>query len=205
MALDMARASDAVVRVVWVLAAMICVFAIENIWIDPWVARRSHHRLPSFLPDALGTPWFLVLLALALGVLFLVVCQVLLLRAAAVAKREKVLTSFAVLAAAMLAGGWFVATGGMALARQSHSANSPGKRSVVLRWKASRSPNVRYNVYRGPSSRFHPEKLNSAPIEGTTFTDTTVVGGQSYWYVVKAVNAKGEESQASEEMSAKIP
>jgi hypothetical protein len=195
----MARASNAVVRVVWVLAAMICVFTIENIWIDPWVARRSHHRLPSFLPDALGTPWFLVLLALAVGVLFLVVSQTLLLRAAAVSRRQKVLTSFAVLAAATLSAGWFVATGGLALAKQSHS------RSVVLRWKASSSANVRYNVYRGPSSQFHPEKLNGTPIEGTTFTDTTVVSGQSYWYVVKAVNAKGEESRASEEMSAKIP
>jgi len=201
----MARASDAVLRVVWVLAAMVCVFTVENIWIDPWVARRSHHRLPSFLPDALGTPWFLVLLALALGVLFLVVCQVLLLRAAALSKREKVLSSVAVLTAALLAGEWSVATGGLALARQSHSATSPNQRRVVLRWKASASPNVRYNIYRGPSSRVHPEKLNSTPIEGTTFTDTTVVSGQSYWYVVKAVSEKGEESQPSEEMSAKIP
>jgi hypothetical protein len=201
----MARASDAIVRVVWAAAAVVCAFTIENIWMDPWLARRSHHRLPSFVPDSLGTWWYLVLLALAIGVLFLVVCQVLLVRAAGVRKRDKIWTGVAVLAAAGLAGGWFVRTGGMALARQSPSAGSPGKRSVVLRWKASTTPGVRYNVYRGPSSRFHPDKLNSTPIDGTTFTDSTVLSGQSYWYVVKAVNAKGEESQESEEMSATIP
>src|SRR5215475_2514052 len=201
----MAQASDRVVRMVWVLAAAVCAFTIENIWIDPWLARRSHHRLPSFVPDPLGTWWFLVLLVLAIGILFLVVCQALLIRAGGVSKRQKILTSLAVLAAAILAGGWFVKTGGMALAARSHTASAPGQRSVVLRWKASTTRNVRYNVYRGSSSRFHPEKLNSTPIEGTTFTDTTVVSGQSYWYVVKAVSENGEESQPSEEMSATIP
>jgi len=201
----MARASDGVVRMVWVLAAAVSAFTIENIWIDPWVARRSHHRLPSFVPDPLDTSWFLVLLVLAIGILFLVVCQVFLIRAAGVLKRQKILTSLAVLAAAILAGGWFVKTGGMVLAARSHTASAPGQHRVVLRWKASTTPNVRYNVYRGSSPRFHPEKLNSTPIEGTTFTDTTVVSGQSYWYVVKAVSEKGEESQPSEEMSAKIP
>ena len=201
----MARASDRVVRLLWVLAAAVCAFTIENLWIDPWAARRSHHRLPSFVPDPLDTSWFLVLLVLAIGILFLVVCQVFLIRAAGVLKRQKILTSLAVLAAAILAGGWFVKTGGMALAARSHTASAPGQRSVVLRWKASTTRNVRYNVYRGSSSRFHPEKLNSTPIEGTTFTDTTVVSGQSYWYVVKAVSENGEESQPSEEMSATIP
>ena len=63
----MAQSSDRVVRMVWVLAAAVSAFTIENIWIDPWVARRSHHRLPSFVPDAQGTSWFLVLLMLAIG------------------------------------------------------------------------------------------------------------------------------------------
>jgi len=201
----MARASDWVVRMVWVLAAAVSAFTIENIWIDPWVARRSHHRLPSLVPDPLEASWFLMLLVLAIGILFLVVCQVFLIRAAGVWKRQKILTSLAVLAAAILAGGWFVKTGGMALATRSATTSAPGQHSVVLRWKASTTRNVRYNVYRGSSSRYHPEKLNSTPIEGTTFTDTTVVSGQSYWYVVKAVSEKGEESQPSEEMSATIP
>src|SRR5215471_15515454 len=104
MALAMARASDKVVRMVWVLAAALSAFTIENIWMDPWVAKRSHHRLPSFVPDPLDTSWFLVLLLLAIGILFLVVCQVFLIRAAGVCKRQKVLTGLAVLAAVILTG-----------------------------------------------------------------------------------------------------
>src|SRR5689334_14179530 len=130
----MARASDALLRVVWVLSATVCAFTIENLWIDPWVARKSHHRLPSFVPEPLGTSWFLVLLALAIGILFLVVCQVLLLRAAGALQREKMLTGIAVVAAAVLAGGWFVKTGGTALARQSPAPSAPGQHSVLLRW-----------------------------------------------------------------------
>ncbi len=201
----MARTSDAVVRIVLVLAAAICVFTIENIWIDPWAVRRSHHRLPSFVPEALGPAWFMILLALGISVIFLVVFQVLLMRDASVSKRKKVSTGVVFLAAAILSGGWFVATGGTTLAKRSRTASAPGKRSVVLQWKASTTPKVRYNVYRGPYWGAHPDKLNSEPIEGTTFTDTTVVSGQGYWYAVKAVNEKGEESQASNETSVTIP
>ena len=64
---------------------------------------------------------------------------------------------------------------------------------------------VRYNVYRGPFWGIHPDKLNSTPIEGTSFTDATVVNGQTYWYIVRAVNAKGEESFESNVAEATIP
>jgi len=201
----MARASDAVVRITWLLAAAICVFTVENIWIDSWVVRRSHHRLPSFVPEALGAAWFVILLALAIGVIFLLVCQILLLRDTGVSKRGKISAGIVVLAAMILCGAWFAATGGAVLAKRVRTADAPEKRSVVLRWQASTTPNVRYNVYRGPYWRVHPDKLNSTPIAETTFTDATVASGQAYWYVVKAVNGKGEESQASNETSATIP
>ena len=200
----MARASDAVVRITWVLAGAICVFTVENIWIDPWVVRRSHHRLPSFVPEALGAAWFLILLALAIAVIFLLVCQILLVRDADASKGKKISAGIVVLAAMILSAGWIAATGG-AVAKRIRTGGALGKRSVVLRWQASTTPNARYNVYRGPYWRVHPDKLNSMPIRETTFTDTTVVSGQAYWYVVKAVNEKGEESQASNETSATIP
>jgi len=76
---------------------------------------------------------------------------------------------------------------------------------VVLRWQASTTLNARYNVYRGPSAGNHPDKLNSTPIEGTTFTDTNAVSGQTYWYAVRAINEKGEESSEFSETSVKVP
>lgn len=203
----MARAGDAIARIAWVLAGAICVFTIENIWIDPWAARRSHHKLPSFVPEGLGGVWFLILMGLAITLILLVVCQVLLMRDARMAAWKKATTGVVVVAAALLSGGWFMATGGINLAgRKSAEAASPQqKRSVVLRWQASTTPNVRYNVYRGPWRGIYPVKLNSEPIDGTTFTDTTAVSGQTYWYVVRAINNKGELSSESNETVVAVP
>jgi hypothetical protein len=76
---------------------------------------------------------------------------------------------------------------------------------VVLRWQASTTPIVRYNVYRGPWSGIYPDKLNNAPIDGTTFTDTTALSGRTYWYVVRAINNKGELSSESNETVVTVP
>lgn len=205
----MARASDTVLRLTRTVAAVICVFTIENLWIDPWVQRRADHRLPSFAPEAPGNVWFLIFMALSISVIFLVVCQVLLMRDARISKGKKSLTGILVLAAAVLSVAWFAATGDAVPLSRSHAAINAGepqkRKKVVLRWQASTTPNVRYNVYRGPSAGNHPDQLNSTPIEGTTFTDTTAVSGQTYWYAVRAINEKGEQSSEFSETSVKVP
>ena len=48
-------------------------------------------------------------------------------------------------------------------------------------------------------------KLNSEPVTGTSYVDHTVQPGQTYYYVIKAVSAKGSESAASNEIRADIP
>jgi hypothetical protein len=204
----MARPGNTILKISWLLSAAICAFAAENLWIDPWLQRKSRHKLPSFVPEALGGTWFLILLALIITVIFLVVCQVLLMRDAHVSKRQRFTTGLVVLFAALASGHWFFATGGISVATgisSSPNAGAQQKRSVALRWQASTTPNVRYNVYRGASPGTHPDKLTSAPINGTTFTDTTVVSGRTYYYVVRSINANGEESQASNEILVKIP
>lgn len=204
----MARASDTVLKIARIVAALICVFTIENLLIDPWLQRRAHHKLPSFAPEAPGSIWFLIFMALSISVIFLVVCQVLLMRQASISKGQKRLTGILVLAAAVLAVAWFAASGtAVPLGGNNElvKARVSQKRQVVLRWQASTTANVRYNVYRGPSAGNHPDKLNSTPIEGTTFTDTTASGGQTYWYAVRAINEKGEESNEFSETSVKVP
>jgi hypothetical protein len=205
----MARASDTVLRIARTVAAVICVFTIENLFIDPWVQRRAHHKLPSFAPEAPGNLWVLIFMALSISVIFLVVCQVLLMRDAGISNRQKWLTGILVLAAAILSVAWFTATGDAVPLRRNNEAIDAGeaqkRKNVVLRWQASTTPNARYNVYRGPSAGTHPDRLNSAPIEGTTFTDTNAVSGQTYWYAVRAINEKGEESSEFSETSVKVP
>lgn len=202
-AIGHARTRSPIARVAWVLAGAVCIFTVENVWIDPWVARRFHHRLPSFVPEALGGTWFFVLLALATALTLAVFCQVLLMRDAGLTGWKKALTGIAVLAAVILAGEWFVTTGGMTIVAQMH----PHRRdhTVRLHWQASTTKNVGYNIYRGTTPGFHPNKLNSAPIDGLTFTDTTAENGTRYYYVARAVDAAGQESSDSKETIANVP
>lgn len=203
----MARPSDKILKLSWLLSLAICIFTAENLWIDSWLQRKSHHKLPSLAPEALGGAWFLLLLALLITVILLIVFLVVLMRDTTLPRHKKILTGILVTFAALLSSVWIATTSGATLSARSISgrASLPQKRSVVLHWQASATPNVKYNIYRGPFWGVHPDKLNSTPIEGTTFTDATALSGQTYWYIVRAVNAKGEESFESNDATVTIP
>jgi hypothetical protein len=81
---------------------------------------------------------------------------------------------------------------------------SPGpQHSVHLSWKASTSAVAGYNVYRrGPSG---PTKINSEPVTGTIYVDSSVQPGQTYYYLTKAVSSTGTESRPSNEVEAVVP
>ncbi len=95
----------------------------------------------------------------------------------------------------------------------SNASNSPttitltgGSHLVDLSWTASTSVVVGYNIYRGTvSGGPYATKLNSAVVPGTAYTDTGVVAGQTYFYVVTAVDANGVESVYSNQASALVP
>jgi fibronectin type 3 domain-containing protein len=87
--------------------------------------------------------------------------------------------------------------------RTSASAPAGPQHSVSLSWKPSSSAVVGYNVYRRGASGL--VKLNVEPVAGTSYVDHTVQPGQTYFYVTKAVNAKGGESTASNEVQVEIP
>jgi hypothetical protein len=77
--------------------------------------------------------------------------------------------------------------------------------SAALSWTASTSVVTGYNVYRGSVSGGPYAKLNSSLIAVTIYTDITVQSGQTYFYVVTAVDASNVESAYSNEISAAIP
>ncbi|MGH9646066.1 MAG: DUF1573 domain-containing protein, partial [Bryobacteraceae bacterium] len=100
----------------------------------------------------------------------------------------------------------------------SNATNSPIKialtgtgvaqaHSVSLSWTPSTSSVTGYNVYSSRVSGGPYVKLNAAPMGGTSFTDTTVQPGQTYYYVTTAVGSSGgtSESGFSAEVSAVIP
>jgi fibronectin type 3 domain-containing protein len=74
---------------------------------------------------------------------------------------------------------------------------------VPLAWTASLSTGVSgYNVYRATTSGGPYTKINASLVAGNAYTDTTVVQGTTYHYVVTAVDANGLESVNSNEVTA---
>jgi hypothetical protein len=98
----------------------------------------------------------------------------------------------------------------------SNASNSPtslsltgtgavSSHSVALSWKASTSTVAGYNAYRGNQSGGPYTMLNSSLIATTAYTDTTVQGGQTYFYVTAAVNSSGVVSAYSNDVQATVP
>jgi hypothetical protein len=77
---------------------------------------------------------------------------------------------------------------------------------VSLSWTASTSSGVTgYNIYRGTASGGPYSQLNTSLITGTSYTDSSVVAGQTYYYVAGAVNSSGTQSAYSSQASAAVP
>ena len=78
--------------------------------------------------------------------------------------------------------------------------------SASLTWVASPSTGVvGYNIYRGTASGGPYTQLNSTPVSAVTYQDSSVLGGQKYYYVVKAVGSGNTLSVASNEIVATVP
>jgi hypothetical protein len=85
------------------------------------------------------------------------------------------------------------------------SAPPPSKHTVSIDWNPSPSTGVAYyNVYRG-TARGGPYNLLGTNISATSYTDSMVQSGATYFYVTTAVDAKRVESVYSNEFPAVIP
>jgi centrosomal CEP192-like protein/HYDIN/CFA65/VesB family protein len=80
-----------------------------------------------------------------------------------------------------------------------------GSHTASLRWTPSTSTVSGYNVYRSTVSGGSYTKLNSSPVGGSNYTDSTVQNGKTYFYVTTAVDSSGDESSYSNETQAVIP
>lgn len=81
---------------------------------------------------------------------------------------------------------------------------TPPAHSVALSWSASSSSGVAsYNVYRSGASTGPFARIGN--VMGTSYTDATVAGGQTYFYTVTSVNTNNVESAAPPSISATVP
>jgi len=77
--------------------------------------------------------------------------------------------------------------------------------SVALNWAPDASGATGYNTYSSAVSGGPYTKLTSASLPSTSYTDTTVQPGHTYYYVVTAVNSSNQESAYSGEVTALVP
>jgi hypothetical protein len=96
------------------------------------------------------------------------------------------------------------APGSPAAAVQGHSVKLSWAASVPAS-KLPRDTVVGYNVYRSTKSHDrNPTRINPKLCAGTTYTDTDVKAGTTYFYVTRGVAANGTESGPSNEIKVKI-
>lgn len=86
----------------------------------------------------------------------------------------------------------------------SAAAPPPIQHTVNLSWNPSTSTVDGYRVYRSTTSGSGFSPLTSVVSE-LSFADDTVVSGDTYYYVVTAVDAQGDESPHSNQATAVIP
>ena len=86
-------------------------------------------------------------------------------------------------------------------------ANKPSgsQHSVALNWDASSGSVVGYYVYRSSKPSGPYARVNSSSTPNTNYSDTSVSDGQTYYYVVTAVNSSNIESTDSNVASATVP
>ena len=76
---------------------------------------------------------------------------------------------------------------------------------VDLSWKPSTSSVKGYNIYRSKSATGSFTKINSSVDADTSYEDSTIAGGNTYYYATTAVNASGKESAYSNRVEVVVP
>ncbi|MBZ5600622.1 MAG: choice-of-anchor D domain-containing protein [Acidobacteriia bacterium] len=85
------------------------------------------------------------------------------------------------------------------------TGTNPQQHTVTLHWNPTPSVIAGYDVYRGGTAGGPYAKLNSTLDLSTSYTDTSVENGKTYFYVTTAVDDSGTESGYSNEVQAVIP
>ena len=85
------------------------------------------------------------------------------------------------------------------------TASQQSTHSVQLSWQASTSNVVGYNVYRGTTDGGPYARINATVVTLLKYTDSSVAGSTTYYYVTTAVDSAGVESAYSNQATAIIP
>jgi hypothetical protein len=87
----------------------------------------------------------------------------------------------------------------------SGTGSTPVSHTVSLSWTPSSPTFSGFNVYRGTTSGGQYTRVDTSMISATSYVDSGVSSGQTYYYVATEVDSSGTESSYSSEVSATIP
>jgi pimeloyl-ACP methyl ester carboxylesterase/fibronectin type 3 domain-containing protein len=80
-----------------------------------------------------------------------------------------------------------------------------GFRAVEIGWTLYQHPVITgYNIYRSLESGNYPDTPHAQVGRSSSYTDTDVIPGQEYYYVVRSRDGGGNEHEASDEISATL-
>ena len=85
------------------------------------------------------------------------------------------------------------------------SSTGSTQHNITLSWSAGSSPVAGYNVYRGTASDGPYTKINPSLETATVYTDSTVQGATTYYYVATSVDSSSDESVFSNQTVATVP
>jgi hypothetical protein len=100
------------------------------------------------------------------------------------------------------------ATDGSLVANLTGTGTSSGgttQHTVALSWSPSSSSVAGYNIYRGTVSGGPYTLINASLETATVYSDSTVQGSKTYFYVATAVDSSQNESAFSNQTTAVIP
>jgi hypothetical protein len=87
----------------------------------------------------------------------------------------------------------------------SGKGGNGAQHSVVLNWNPSSSSVVGYFIYRSEGGSSSYAKINNSANPSTSYTDTGVTAGATYYYAVTSVNSNNVESGYSNQVSVTVP
>jgi hypothetical protein len=94
---------------------------------------------------------------------------------------------------------------GSSTTNSTTSSAPPSAHSVTLSWVASTSQVAGYHIYRGDASGGPYSRIDASLVNSLSFSDSSVLAGARYFYVVTAVESNSAESAYSNEVAADIP
>jgi O-glycosyl hydrolase/fibronectin type 3 domain-containing protein len=105
---------------------------------------------------------------------------------------------------------WTPSTGSAPTAPTNLAATTASSSQINLSWTASTTSGVTYSVFRSTTSGFTPGSGNqvTSGLTGTTYSNTGLLSGTAYYYLVEAVDSNGSSvpsNQATAATTAVIP